>query len=243
MQAFFKPPSLMGLGLGMLFVALLRAVAQAESLPWDLSISAFGGYAVPFSTDAKITDSTAAADLTATGARLQAGPSFGGKLTAWRRRGVRGQGPDIGIELDVTRFSPDLRSQTTAATGIIAGNLTTQASLTKLELDSTIVAINLLARFPMGHQDDLPNGRWYPYVGIGAGAALTRATSTVGISDTSTEPAFQFLGGMKYFVASHVGIFAEYKFTHVSHAFTLATTREDMIINASHLLVGIAAHY
>jgi opacity protein-like surface antigen len=243
MQAFFKPPSPVVLGLGMLLVASLHAAVQAEPLPWDLSLSIFGGYSVPFSTDVKITDPAAAADLTATGARLTAGLSVGGKLTAWRRRGVRGQGPDLGLELDVTRFGPDLRSQTTAASGIIAGNLTTQATLTEVELDTTIVAINLLARFPMSVRDDLPNGRWYPYVGIGAGAAVTSAKSVVGISDTSTEPAFQFLGGIKYFVTSHVGIFAEYKFTHASHEFRLATTREQIIINASHLVVGLAAHY
>jgi opacity protein-like surface antigen len=234
--------------LGCALLSVFELPARSEPLAWDISVSGFGGMALPFSTKTKITDPTLPADLTVNGVRLDSSTSFGGKVSAWRRRQALdfvdlGVHPDLGIELDVTRFSPNVRTQTGEASGVIAGSLVTQASPIKLGIDVTIIAVNLLARFPMGLRDDLPNGRWYPYLGMGAGAAISRAKTTTGEQDTSTEPAFQVLGGLKYFLGRHVGIFAEYKFTHASHAFTLATTRQEMIVNTSHVVVGIAAHY
>jgi opacity protein-like surface antigen len=230
-------------------LSVSTAPAWSEPSSWDLSVSAFGGTAIPFATRAKITDPTIPADLTVSGVRLDSSPSFGGKLTIWNRRQVPdsvgniGLQPDLGIELDITRFSPDIKAQTRAATGVLAGSAVTQASPIAFELDTTVIALNLLARFPIGVRDDLPSGRWYPYVGIGAGAAITRAKTVTGQQDTSTEPAFQFLGGLKYFLSRHIGVFAEYKFTHVSHPFEITTTRQEVILNVNHLLVGIAAHY
>jgi opacity protein-like surface antigen len=235
--------------LGCVLLGTLVVPAWAEPSSWDRSVSVFGGTAIPFSTKAKITDPTIPADLTVSGVRLDSSLSFGGKVTAWHRRqapdfgGSLGLQPDLGIELDVTRFSPDVKGQTRAATGVLAGSPVTQASPIASEVDSTVIALNLLARFPMGIQERLPNGRWYPYVGIGAGAAITRAKAGTGQQDTSTEPAFQLLGGLKYFFAEHVGVFAEYKFIHASHAFQFTTTRQELILNTSHLLVGIAAHF
>jgi opacity protein-like surface antigen len=203
--------------------------------------------AIPFSTKARITNSIIPADLTVNGVRLESTRSFGGKLTAWRRRQTLDFGvgiqPDLGIELDVTRFNLDVKTQTRDATGVVAGSPVTQASPIAMDMGTTVVAVNLLARFPMGFREGLPNGRWYPYVGIGAGAAITRAKTLTGEQDTSTEPALQFLGGLKYFVARHVGIFAEYKFIHTSQGFQFATTRQEMVINTNQLLVGIAAHF
>jgi hypothetical protein len=45
----------------------------------------------------------------------------------------------------------------------------------------------------------MPQGRWYPYVGIGGGAQRARL-SLQGYEETSYSPSIQALGGIKFFV-------------------------------------------
>ncbi|HTU02108.1 MAG TPA: hypothetical protein VMG58_09840, partial [Candidatus Sulfotelmatobacter sp.] len=94
-----------------------------------------------------------------------------------------------------------------------------------------------LLRHPFGVTPDLPQGRWYPYLGIGGGAEIAQKKGTpvfsltgmafapgpvsirVGDSATDTAAVLQLLAGLKIFFTRHVALFGEYKFTHADHTF------------------------
>ena len=97
-------------------------------------------------------------------------------------------GIDVRVEVDVTNFNPDASSGQVLSSNVGPGVL-----LTTLDLNATYFGINVLARLPLGVTPELPNGRWFPYVGLGGGGQ--RLTfQTVGTNEgRDTAPAFQGL--------------------------------------------------
>ena len=228
--------------------SLLPAPARGQERPWDVSLGAFVGGALPFGTDVQASGSTLGVPFVFTGkdVSLKDSVSFGGKLTGWWT-GLRERTHlDVGLGLDVTQAYPDIKAQTVAATGSVGGVPVVGASFTKVGISSTLVGIDALVRYPLGVTPDLPNGRWTPYLGVGGGADIARATWQ-GASDTDTAAALEVLGGVQVFLTRHLALFAEYKFTHADHtfAFTLPSIQETDkgTGNVNHLVGGLAWHF
>ncbi len=224
-----------GLLVGLAFLVTPAPVFAQVPL-WDFSVSAFGGGAFPFRTDYRIDDYDSGTIKNVT---LKNSVSFGGKLAVWTT-GLRSRtGLDFGAELDITEYFPDVNTATQRTP--YPGGATLSLTARPADLDATIIALNLLLRYPVAATSEFPHGRWYPYLGIGGGAEIARKKGTpvfgVGVGVciegqgcmaltpqaptdvTDTAPVLQVLAGAKLFFTRHIALFAEYKFTHASHTF------------------------
>jgi hypothetical protein len=121
------------------------------------------------------------------------------------------------------------------------------------EVQGIYVGSNFLLRYPLAISEAYPNGRWFPYVGIGVGAHQMamrpggqRATGFYNaITDQrSTAIAFQGVGGIKVHLFKYVALFAEAKYIRAYHedlttdrfvqsggAFTGPSFSGDLIVN------------
>jgi Outer membrane protein beta-barrel domain len=205
--------------------------------PTDAYFSLFGGIALPFKTD--VTES----GVTAKDSKLSSSASIGGKAGIWFTAPRKSLGLDLGYELDITNYNPDQKAGqilTTTTGGFVRTNA--------FDLNATFIGINFLARLPMGITPELPNGRWFPYLGIGGGVervGFRIPSSTTTGADSSL--ALQALGGFKVFLLKHVAVFGEVKFTHSSHSLefqgTGFTFTDELTLNTVHGVGGVSFHF
>ena len=224
-------------------LSALPPLASAQVLPgWDFSVSGFGGAAIPLNSDIKLSGFGASATMQ--DMKFDTSPSFGGKLTAWTTLLRQATGFDFGAEVDVTHSDPDVSPQTFTLSGSIAGVsfATPVRLLQKVDVGSTIVGVNLLARYPFGVSATFPNGRWHPYLGLGGGADIANV-EVLGVKNTDTAAAFQALAGVKFLLTKNIGLFVEYKFTDADHSFNLAGVNAKTTLDINHLVGGVAFHF
>lgn len=204
---------------------LIEVVQEQEAThvnPVDVYISGFGGYSFPFKTD--VTVSGLFGSGVVSDVDFEDSPSFGGEIGMWFTGQRKTWGIDVGMEVDVTHFDPDPT------------------------LNATYFGINVLARVPMGVAPDLPNGRWFPYIGLGGGAQHLVSDEFAGTKPTHTAPAFQGLGGVTVFLLKHLAVFVEGKFTHASHRFDVnfqgvGTIRNEFTVNSVYGVGGLSLHF
>jgi hypothetical protein len=201
-----------------------RAGDEVQVRPIDVYISGFGGYAFPFKTD------VAEGGITVKDVELNNSPSFGGKIGIWFTGPREALAIDLGTEIDVTNFNPNLPGGQVLTSNL--GLVRTNA----FDLNATYYGLNVLARLPMDVTPELPNGRWFPYIGVGGGAQRLR-TDVFGIKVSDTAPAFQGLGGVKVFMSKDIAVFAEGKFIHASHTFEGITAVD---LNTFHAVGGLS---
>ena len=195
-----------------------RAEEEVRVRPIDVYISGFGGYSLPFKTDISLFG------VTASNVDLDNSPSIGGKIGMWITAPRKTLGIDVGAEIDVINFNPD-----TPGT---------------LEMNATFFGINVLARLPIGVTSDLPNGRWFPYIGIGGGGQRLAAQAPGTIEGRNTAPAFQGVGGVKVFLTRHFAAFAEGKFIHASNSLEIEGGGTlDLTLNSVHGVGGLSLHF
>ena len=207
--------------IGMLCVSEI-AGAQEEIYvkPLDLYLSGFGGYSFPFKADVTVGGSFGS--FTYQNIDLEDSPSFGGKVGVWFTEYRKTWGIDIGTEGEITYYDPHP------------------------SLRAGYFGINVLARVPMGVSADLPNGRWFPYIGLGGGMQHVRSNGFESTDDT--DAAFQGLGGVKVFLFKHLAVFFEGKFTHASHRLEskepgFGTVRREFPLNSLHGVGGLSVHF
>ncbi len=212
-----------------------RAEEEVRVRPVDVYISGFGGYSHPFETDIAL-DGFTLKDVT-----LDKSPSVGGKIGMWITAPRKTLGIDVGVEVDVTNFNPDASSgQRVSANGV------TGILLATLDLNATYFGVNVLARFPMGVTPELPNGRWFPYIGLGGGGQRLTFQAPGTSEGRDTAPAFQGLGGVKVFVTKNIAVFAEGKFIHASHSLEVVGNGSgsiDLTLNSVHGVGGLSFHF
>lgn len=207
----------------------LSELARAEGI--DAYISGFGGYAFPLKTD------LTTGGITIQDSELDNSPSFGGKVGMWFT-GLRKQsGIDIGVEADFTNFNPDQK-----AGQILMTNVGIPVITNAVDLNATYFGIHVLARLPMGVTSELPNGRWFPYIGVGGGGQRLRFEGG-GTEVSDTAPAFQGLGGVKVFLSKHIAVFGEGKFTHADHTLESQGSTLDLTVQAVHGVGGVSVHF
>lgn len=183
---------------------LLPLQAQAER-NWEFSVGAFGGKAFNSNKDVKFNfEGTGFTTGTANGVNLNDSPTFGAKITAWYLPRQYKWQPQIGLELDYTKFTADLDPQTAGASGpsltpgFVLGSV---AFTTPQDISVNVLEANLLFRYPIWGTPELPQDRFYPY--IGAGLGVQRARLSVPIlshQETSYSPAIQGTVGLKFFI-------------------------------------------
>jgi opacity protein-like surface antigen len=181
---------------------------------------------------------------------------FGAKAGYFFERDLLGG--NLGAELDVYHFEPDLSAQTVRFTGLLGGFTGDfRTRLQSADIEVTAVTLNLLYRLRLLPEPQYPRGRLQPYIGVGAGAFIARlATQTSPfdtnkeISDTDVRPGVQALGGARFFLTRNIALFAEYKFIQTdsfsfsfresgtTFGFPVTETARDRASITSHLFYG-----
>jgi hypothetical protein len=208
-----------------------EAQEEVQVKPHDVYISVLGGYSFPFKAHMLF------GGLEVQDVKFENVPSIGGKVGMWITAPRKNLGIDIGAEIDVIRFRPNH-----AGGQVLSSNLG-PGILVPLNLDATYFGVNVLARLPIGVTPELPNGRCFPYIGVGGGGQRLSLEFS-GQKDTNIAPAFQGLGGIKVFVTRHIAVFAEGKFIHASHAFRVqGGGTVELDLNSVHGIGGLSVHF
>ncbi len=207
----------------------------------DPYIALFGGIAMPFNTDRRVDDNTLNNHFTVLDAAYGNSKTLGGKIGIWFPGTRRFSAVDLGVELDVTNYQPDIQAGTRRATGTVNGvpvsGTSTRAG--KTDVNSTILAINGLVRLPMYVSPEFPHGRLYPYIGGGIGMQNSSYDSD---GRAPHDLALQGLAGVQILFTRRVALFAEYKFTHAQQTFTFGSQDQTINFDVSHLVAGLAIH-
>ena len=236
--------------------ALLLLPLQARAdRDWEFSVAAFGGKAFHSNEEIKFNAGagTGFGAVTAHGVNLNDSPTFGAKITAWHLPRQYKWQPQIGLELDYTKFTADLDPQITGATGtsFTPGFEAGSVIFTQpVDLSVNILAANLLFRYPIWATPEMPQGRWYPYVGAGIGVQRTHLSdSVVSHQETSYSPAIQGIAGLKIFIFRNFALFGEWKRTTGWATFTYDGAgappgfSEKFTIASNLVVAGIALHF
>jgi hypothetical protein len=144
-------------------------------------------------------------------------------------------GVDLGMELTGFLWQADVGPRenyngVTNASGTFSGAQT--------EMRGLYIGPNFLIRYPLAISDAYPNGRWFPYVGIGVGMHQmamrpggTRGISAIGTccegggnTNTNAAPdqrvtthAWMALGGIKGHLFKYLAAFVEAKYIMAHH--------------------------
>ena len=232
---------------------LLPLQAQAER-DWEFSVGAFGGGAFHSNEDLKINNGDPSFRVIGRvhGVTLNDSGTFGGKLTAWYLPRKYNWQPQVGFELDFTRFTADMDPQLRGADGTFPtpgfqlGSV--QFNYVR-DLSVNTLAANLMFRYPIWSTPDLPQGRIAPYVGIGVGAQrAVLSLQAVPYREVDYAPAGQLLVGMKFFVMKNLAVFGEYKRIWASHNFTYSGVQppgyeETWSVVTNILAGGVSIHF
>lgn len=239
--------SLMRFSLGSMVVCTLvwslPVVYAQDSLQTpqiDPYIAVFGGMAMPSNTDRRVDDNTFNNHFTVIDAGYGNSKSLGGKVGMWFPGTRRASGLDLGVELDVTNFQPDIQAGTRKATGTANGvPVTGSTRISSTDVNSTIVAVNGLVRLPLYVSSAFPHGGLYPYMGVGIGMQ----NSSYGSEGRAPHDlALQALAGLQILITRRVALFTEYKFTHAQQTFTFGSQDQTIDFNVSHVVAGLAIH-
>ena len=233
---------------------LLPLQAQAER-NWEYSVGAFGGKAFHSNEEATFNAGagTGFGAVTAHGVNLNDSPTFGVKMTAWYLLRQYNWQPQIGLELDYTKFTANLDPQITGGSGtsFIPGTEVGSVIFTHpVAIGVNILAANLLFRYPIGATPEMPQGRWYPYIGAGVGVQRAHLSDSINPhQETSYSPAIQGMVGLKIYMFRNVAFFTEWKRTTGWATFTYDGAGappgfSEKFTIASNLIVGgIALHF
>jgi len=119
---------------------------------------------------------------------------------------------------------------------------------TPIDFSVNVLTANILFRYPIGATPEMPQGRWYPYVGGGLGVQRAHLTDS-GFQETSYSPAVQGLIGAKFFLVKNLAIFAEIKRTTGWHTFDYEGSGappgffSKFTISSNHLVAGVALQF
>ncbi len=211
----------------------------------DPYLALFGGMTFPSTTDVKVTNG--GTNFTILGQDFSSSKSLGGKVGVWIPALRRSTGLDLGLEIDVTNYQPDVKAGQHRANVTVNGTTVTGTAGRSRDMDvnSTILAANVLLRLPLYVSDEFPRGRFYPYLGGGPGFQKSSFGTT---GKSHPDLALQAVAGMHVFLAKRVSLFAEYKYTHASQTFGFTTSTggtqdEKYTFNVSHAVAGLAVHF
>jgi len=164
--------------------------------------------------------------------------------------------PFLGIGVDVFNFYSDIGPQTVRADGcvITGGCGTNKIGFGSYDVSSTALSLDVFLRLPLGKTEDMPGGRFQPYVLAGTPVFLStlspRNTRLFRNADGDTEFSFGYKGGagLAVYVYKNLMVFGEYRFTHTEPEFEIrdasarkATFRTELESHTG--LVGLGARW
>jgi hypothetical protein len=181
-------------------------------------LSFMAGVSLPFSQDATFRNGDVERDID-----YQMKQSIGGNAGIWFPTRNKLLGFDLGGEIEGFVWYPDIACCRNGVNGTLNPDGSFEGTTT--EMQGIYVGANFMIRRPMGISEAYPNGRWFPYVGVGVGAHQIsyrpggfRGASTVPLTDQrNTAPAFLAKGGVKVHLFKYLAAFAEAKYTHAYH--------------------------
>ena len=198
-------------------------------------MSFFAGIGIPQSTDATFTDGTSPTVVKDVDYKSKF--SLGGNVGVWFPTRNKLLGFDLGVELSGFLWYPDVHCCQNFYNNDPTGQFQKDGkdnNGTSTEISGLYIGPSFLVRYPMAISEAYPNGRWFPYVGIGVGMHQmamrpggARGVSTYfAVDDNRTNPiteqrnttvGFHGVGGIKAHLFKYVAGFVEAKFIHAHH--------------------------
>jgi opacity protein-like surface antigen len=224
-------------------VGLSPSASAEDELPTMSSgtiepyLSFMAGVAIPNSPDITFNDGTQPVIMQDVNYSMK--QSIGGNAGIWFPTRDKLAGLDLGFEITGFVWYPDMPCCQLNANGrnetYIAedGSTYTGFEGTTTEKQGIYVGGNLMIRYPLGISEAYPNGRWFPYVGIGPGAhqmsmrpgGFRGAGFANAIADQrDTTIGWLAVGGVKGHLFKYVAAFAEAKYVQADHS-ALSTDR------------------
>jgi hypothetical protein len=207
--------------------AVSTALPTMSSGTIEPYLSIFAVIAVPRSADATFTDGTQPTIVP--NVDYQTKHSFGGNAGIWFPTRNKLWGFDLGVEITGMLWYADVACCKDFYNNDPTGSFQKDGLAnngTTTEINGIYVGPNFLIRYPMAISEAYPNGRWFPYVGIGVGAHQLamkpggqRATGFFRAitEERDTTVGFLGVGGIKVHLFKYVALFAEAKYIHAHH--------------------------
>ena len=207
--------------------AVSAALPTMSSGTIEPYLSFMAGIAVPRSADATFTDGSQPGIVQ--NVDYQTKHSFGGNAGIWFPTRNKLAGFDLGVEITGMLWYADVACCKDFYNNDPTGSFNSQGLAnqgTTTEINGIYVGTNFLVRYPLAISEAYPNGRWFPYVGIGVGAHQLamkpggqRATGFFRAitEERDTTVAFMGVGGIKAHLFKYVAVFAEAKYIHAHH--------------------------
>ena len=182
-------------------------------------LSFMAGIAIPFSQDATFRNGDVERNVD-----YQMKQSVGGNAGIWFPTRNKLAGFDIGLEISGFVWYPDIACCRNGVNGTLNPDGSFEGTTT--ETQGIYIGTNVMLRYPMGISEAYPNGRWFPYVGVGGGAhqiaqrpgGFRGAGFGNAIADQrNTSPGFMALGGFKAHLFKYVAAFVEAKYVQAFH--------------------------
>ena len=211
--------------------ALSSGLPGMSSGTFEPYFSAMAGVAIPFSQDATFNDGSTPPGVSnpIQDIDYQMKHSWGGNAGIWFPTRNKLAGFDLGVEITGYVWYPDVACCTdyynNDPTGANQVNGIANRGTTT-EIGGIYVGPNFLVRYPMAISESYPNGRWFPYVGIGVGAhqmamkpggARGQNLNAAITDQRDTTVGFQGVGGLKAHLFKYVAAFVEAKYLYAHH--------------------------
>jgi opacity protein-like surface antigen len=144
----------------------------------------------------------------------------------------------LGVDLDVSYFSPDIPGQT------VSTDLGPRRFGTT-DLSIVTITPEIIGRYPMLVDRDYPDGRLQPYIALGPTVYIASAEGGTtfepgGGSESDTGVGFVIRPGVAWHLMEQLAVFAEYRFVHVAPTFEFSRGPVDISINSHHFNVGLS---
>ena len=201
-------------------------------------MSFFAGVAMPQSHDATFTDGiqhpTRTAPTIVEDVNYQTKYSLGGNLGLWFPTRHKLWGFDLGMELSGFLWHPDVHCCRTDYNFDPVANGGAGAG-TSTEIQGLYIGPNFLIRYPLAISESYPNGRWFPYAGIGVGMhqmamrpggahGISQCCVTGGNLNSNAFPdqrdtsiGWMAIGGIKAHLFKYLAFFVEGKYIQAHH--------------------------
>ncbi len=207
--------------------ALSDGLPNMSSGTYELYFSAMGGVALPFSQDATFTDGSQPRVIEDVDYQMK--HTWGGNAGIWFPTRNKVAGFDLGVELTGFVWHPDVACCRDFFNNDPTGSFQRDGIAnrgTTTEVDGAYVGANFLVRHPMAISEGYPNGRWFPYVGVGVGAhqlgmkpggARGQHLLSAITTQRDTTVGFLAVGGIKGHLFKYLSAFAEAKYLYAHH--------------------------
>lgn len=225
-------------------------------------LSFMAGVSIPFSEDATFTDGSLPTVMP--NVNYDSKISIGGNAGIWFPTRNKLLGFDLGGEIEGFIWYPDVDCCVPNFNGRILPDGAFEGTTT--EMQGIYIGGNFMIRKPMAISEAYPNGRWFPYVGVGVGAqqiayrpgGFRGAGFENAITDQrNTSAAFLAKGGIKFHLFKYLAAFAEAKYTQAfmdalgTDRYGLSTPGgQDLVINnyesmmrTIHVHAGLSLHF